>query len=134
MENITLMYVIFIIIIIFVVFLKTASFNKILDFFSFKFLSQQNTGEQQLMNVLNFSVYLKLSNAKVSGPSVSVNYVDENIENIKLFSELFGHNLKADNFDQLIHQIIVTAFNCATNKNIKFDELWTKYYSKGIEI
>ena len=76
---------------------------------------------------------MKLLNSNVSGPSKCVKYIDENIEDIKLFSEYFDNNLKADQCDQLIQQMLITTFNCATNRNIKFAELWKKYYSKGIK-
>lgn len=122
-----------IIIIGFVLRVKRSNLNKIFKDFPFTVINELKTGEQQFMNIMNVSVYLKLLNSKVSGPSKSVKCLDENIQDIKLFSEFFGNNLKADQCDQLVQQMLITTFNCATNKNIKFAELWKKYYSKGIE-
>lgn len=116
----------------FVVYVKRSNLNKIMKVLPFTVINELKTGEQQFMNVMNVSVYLKLLNAKVSGPSESVKCLDENIESIKLFSEFFSNNLKADQCDQLIQQMLQLCFNCATKKNIKFAELWKKYYSKGI--
>ena len=110
---------------------------EIYKYFLFILLDDEARDQEQrdqLLETLNLSVYVKLLRAKVSCPIAIEKDLGQTNHEIKAFSQLLREDRNADDFDQIAQKILVSVFNFITRRNISFDQLWKKNYTKGKEL